>query len=124
MFIDAAEIPRAWNYYRLIGEPGPIHDAIENVVLREEDEFYPLVEIALHQGIHPRKGFDLILDRQGICNAITVFGGFEAALAPRIAPIAAVAWSRLCTISFVNACGPRFSSTTESSFRPGPRCRK
>jgi hypothetical protein len=82
LFIDAADIPRAWNYFRLIGEPGPVRDAIENVVLGEDDEFFPLVEIALHQGVHPRKGFDLVLDRQGICNAITIFGGFEAALAP------------------------------------------
>ncbi len=82
LLIDAADIPRAWNYYRLIGEPGPIRDALDAVVLREDDEFYPLVEIALHQGVHPRKGFDLVLDRQGICNAITLFGGFEAALAP------------------------------------------
>jgi hypothetical protein len=82
--IDAADIPRAWNYFRLIGEPGPVRDALDAVVLGEDDEFYPLVDIALHQGVHPRKGFDLVLDRQGICNAITLFGGFEAALAPEV----------------------------------------
>jgi hypothetical protein len=79
--IDAGDIPHAWNYFRLIGEPGPVHDALENVVLDEDAEFYPLVEIALHHGVNPRKGFDLVLDRQGICNAITLFSGFEAALA-------------------------------------------
>jgi hypothetical protein len=84
LFIDAANIPSAWNYFRLIGEPGPVRDALDAVVVGEDDEFYPLVDIALHQGIHPRKGFDLVLERQGICNAITLFGGFEAALAPDI----------------------------------------
>ena len=81
LFLDAGDIPRAWNYFRLIGEPGPIRAALESVVLREDDEFFPLVEIALHHGVHPRKGFDLILERQGICSAITTFGGFEANLA-------------------------------------------
>jgi hypothetical protein len=84
LFIDAANIPSAWNYFRLIGEPGPVRDALDAVIVGEDDEFYPLVDIALHQGVHPRKGFDLVLERQGICNAITLFGGFEAALAPDI----------------------------------------
>src|SRR5205823_2727376 len=34
-----------------------------------------------HHGVHPARGFDLVLERQGICNAITLFGGFEAAMA-------------------------------------------
>lgn len=84
LYIEAGDIPRAWNYFRLIGEPGPVRDALDTVVLEEDDDHYPLVEIALHHGVHPRKGFDLILTRQGICNAITVFGGFEAALAPDV----------------------------------------
>jgi hypothetical protein len=84
LLIEAGEIPRAWNYFRLIGEPGPIRDALDAVTLGEDDDHFPLVEIALHHGVHPRKGFDLVLERQGICNAITVFGGFEAALAPDV----------------------------------------
>ncbi|HEY1381669.1 MAG TPA: hypothetical protein VGF55_33030 [Gemmataceae bacterium] len=81
LYLEAGDIPHAWNYFRLIGEPGPVRDALDAVVLEEDDDFYPLVEIALHHGVNPRKGFDLVLARQGICNAITLFGGFEAALA-------------------------------------------
>ena len=84
LLIDAADIPHAWNYFRLIGEPGPIHDALENIVLDEDEEFFPLVEIARASRRPPRKGFDLVLDRQGICNAITLFSGMEAALAPDV----------------------------------------
>jgi hypothetical protein len=61
-----------------------IRDALDAVRLHVDDEVFPLIEIALHHGVHPRKGFDLVLDRQGICNAITLFSGFEAALAPDV----------------------------------------
>jgi hypothetical protein len=81
LYLEAGDIPRAWNYYRLIGEPGPVKEALDAVRLGEDDDFYPLVEIALHHGVHPARGFDLVLERQGICNAITLFGGFEAAMA-------------------------------------------
>jgi hypothetical protein len=84
LYLDAGDIPRAWNYYRLIAEPGPVRTALDAVRLNEDDDFYPLVEIALHQGVHPQRGFDLVLERQGICNAITMFGGFEAAFAPDV----------------------------------------
>src|SRR5205807_8149950 len=83
-FLDAADIPHAWNYYRLIGESGPVRDALDAARPDEDEEFFPLVEIALHHGVHPKKGFDLVLERQGICNAITLFNGFEAALAPDV----------------------------------------
>src|SRR5581483_5445834 len=36
-----------------------------------------LVDIAYHQGVHPRRGFDLVLDRFGICSAITTVSGHE-----------------------------------------------
>jgi hypothetical protein len=84
LFLDAGDIPHAWNYYRLIGEPGPVRDALDAARPGEDEEFYPLVEIALHHRVHPTKGFDLVLERQGICSAITLFSGFEAALAPDV----------------------------------------
>ncbi len=83
-YLDAGDIPHAWNYYRLIGEPQPVREALDALKLGEDDDLYPLVEIALNQGVHPQKGFELILERQGICNAITTFGGFAAALAPDV----------------------------------------
>jgi hypothetical protein len=82
--LDAGDIPRAWNYFRLIGEPGPVREALDAVTPGEDDDVMPLVEIALHHGVHPARGFDLVLGRQGICSAITLFHGFEAALAPDV----------------------------------------
>src|SRR4029077_20327579 len=33
-----------------------------------------VIEIAFHEGVNPRKGFELILEHHGICRAITLFG--------------------------------------------------
>jgi hypothetical protein len=33
-----------------------------------------VIEIAFHEGVNPRKGFELILEHHGICSAITLFG--------------------------------------------------
>src|SRR5262249_52772226 len=71
LFLQEGDIPRAWVYFRMIGEPGPVAEAIETVTLGEGEESQQVIEIAFHQGVHPRKGFDWLLERYGICSAIT-----------------------------------------------------
>lgn len=71
LFLEEGDIARAWTYYRLIGEPAPVAEALDKIQPAEEDDVQPLVEIAFHHGVHPRKGFDLLLERFGLCNAIT-----------------------------------------------------
>ena len=68
-------IPFAFNFYRMIGEPEPVRDAIERYNPGPDEDVQPVIEIAFQQGVHPKKGFDLILDRYGICNAITTASG-------------------------------------------------
>jgi hypothetical protein len=81
LYLQVGDIPAAWNYFRLINEPGPIREAFDKLYLEENAETYPLVDIAFHQNVHPRRGFDLVLDRQGICSAITLVTSFESAMA-------------------------------------------
>jgi hypothetical protein len=59
----------------MLGEPEPVRQAIETQVLVEGEDCQPLVDIAYHQGVHPTKGFDVVLARYGICSAITLVGG-------------------------------------------------
>src|SRR2546429_142488 len=37
----------------------------------------PLIEIAWKNGVLPQKGFDLVLDRHGVCSAITMVGSSD-----------------------------------------------
>ena len=71
--LDQGKIGDAWTYYRLIGEPKPVADALERFTPKAEDagQLGDLLQIALHDGVHPQRGFDLVLEQYGVCNAIT-----------------------------------------------------
>jgi hypothetical protein len=75
LFLEEGDIPQAWTFFRMLGEPEPVAKALDKYQPGEDDDFQPLLEIAFHQGVHPKKGFDLILERHGICSAITSVGG-------------------------------------------------
>jgi hypothetical protein len=77
LYLEEKDIPRAWMYFRMLGEPEPVAGALEQYRLKEDEECQPLIEIAFHQGVHPRKGFEWILERYGICSAITQVSGQE-----------------------------------------------
>ena len=79
-YVEAGNIPAAWNYFRLIGDSQPVKAALERYVPADTEDIYPLVEIAFHHRVHPARGFDLVLDRQGVCSAITMLGSFDAGL--------------------------------------------
>ncbi len=72
LYLDRGEIARAWVLFRMLGEPEPVRNAIDNYTPGPEDDTYQVVEVAWQAGVHPQKGFDIILDRSGICSAITM----------------------------------------------------
>src|SRR5207302_8838215 len=82
IYLDRNDIPRAWGFFRLIGEPGPVKEALAKYAPGPDDDTYPVVDIAWHQQLHPEKGFDLILDRHGVCSAITTVGGADLSSHP------------------------------------------
>jgi hypothetical protein len=84
LYLDEGNIPNAWVFFRMIGESEPIRSALENVAIPENEDAHPVVNIAYHEGVHPRKGFDLILERFGICSAITTLSGGEAQHPPDV----------------------------------------
>jgi hypothetical protein len=82
LMLADGNIPLAWPYFRAIGDTGPIVRALER--FKAPDTHTPeshealgaTIQIAFHEGIHPRKGFELILEHYGLCRAITMFGGY------------------------------------------------
>lgn len=69
LFLAENDIPRAWPYFRAIGESAPVVAAIERT--EEHENMAAIIEIAYQEQIHPRKGFELILKHYGICRAIS-----------------------------------------------------
>ncbi len=84
IYLDRGDLFKAWGYYRMLGEPGPVMGALEAYTPGEDDDVYGVVDIAWQQGVHPRKGFDLVLSRHGICSAITMVGGADLSRTPEV----------------------------------------
>ncbi len=76
LFLADGNIPRAWPYFRAIGETGPVAEAIGKFESTEGIE--PIIEIAFMERVNPHKGFQMILSNYGICRAITSFGQFPS----------------------------------------------
>src|SRR4051812_33131882 len=71
-YLGRGDLPRAWTFFRMLGEPEPVRAALAKLVPDENTDVYPLIEIAWQNGVLPEKGFDLVLDRHGVCSAITM----------------------------------------------------
>ena len=61
LYLDDGNLPGAWAFYRMLGEPGPVRQALDKAVIVEGEDCQPLIDIAYHQGVHPTKDFDLVL---------------------------------------------------------------
>jgi hypothetical protein len=61
----------------MLGENEAVKSAFEKYQPKEDDDVQQLVDIAFHQGVNPQKGFDLLLERFGICSAITMVSSQE-----------------------------------------------
>lgn len=83
LYLGDGDIVAAWPYFRAIDEPARVADAIEGWRVPasgsgsnpEETgtKIDAIIDIALHQGAHPRRGFEIVLSEHGVCRAITVF---------------------------------------------------
>ena len=84
LYLDEGNIAEAWFYFRMLGEPEPVARALADHVPGPDEDMQPLVHLAFYEGLVPRKGFDWILERYGICNAITTLGSQELPHAPEV----------------------------------------
>jgi tetratricopeptide (TPR) repeat protein len=82
LYLADGNIPRAWAYLRAVGNAKPVVDALErfDVLEPETPEQHDLlgstIQVAFQEGVHPRKGFELILKHYGMCRAITMFSAY------------------------------------------------
>jgi hypothetical protein len=70
LFLADGEIARAWPYFRAVGDLRPVAEAIDRIPPGGGSE--PVIQIALNEGVNPRRGFELFLEQQGICSAISL----------------------------------------------------
>ena len=78
LFLDDGNIQAAWPYFRAIDEPQKVAETIAQWHPPEGDdddgeETDVVIDIALSQGAHPTRGFELVLSQYGVCRAVTTF---------------------------------------------------
>lgn len=72
LILKEGDIARAWPYFRAIGEVGPVAEAIDRIDPEEAED--DVIQIAFQEGVHSVKGLEMVLQKHGMCRAITVFG--------------------------------------------------
>ena len=82
LLLQRKEYAKAWAFFRMLGEPEPVREALEAFAPGPDDDVYSVIEIAWQNGVLPKKGFDLVLERHGICSAITMVSGSDLASNP------------------------------------------
>jgi hypothetical protein len=70
--LERRQYGQAWAFFRMLGEPEPMRAALEAYSPGPDEDVYPVIEIAWQNAVLPKKGFDLVLDRHGVCSAITM----------------------------------------------------
>ena len=79
LYLGRNDIRRAWPYFRAIGETGVVKDAIEKLSLEMDGDLIDgAIEVGFYEAVHPEKGLALLLNRHGICRAITTFGQYPS----------------------------------------------
>src|SRR5262249_3397994 len=77
LYLHMGQPMQAWGYYRMIDEPAPVREVIENYQPTEEEDLQGVIQLAFYEGLAPKKGFDLLLERYGTCSAITTLSSAE-----------------------------------------------
>jgi hypothetical protein len=77
LLLRAGKIREAWMYLRPVGERAEVARELAQLTPTGEN-IESLLELAIHEGVAPRWGFELLLRERGLCNAITMYDGVMA----------------------------------------------
>jgi hypothetical protein len=84
LYLKDGQLPQAYTYFRMLNETEPVREALDKFQPDADQDIQPIVQIAFYEGVHPRKGFDWILKRYGLCSAITTLSGQELPHPPEV----------------------------------------
>jgi hypothetical protein len=72
LLLQAGKVREGWMYLRPVGDKRRAAELI-NAVPQDDDNTEELVEVLLHEGVDTGRGFRLLLEQNGTCNAITTY---------------------------------------------------
>lgn len=74
LLLGNGRIREGWMYMQPVGDKPAVAKALAKIEVDDEN-LDEMVEITLHEGVDAARGFSLILNHYGTCNAITTFEG-------------------------------------------------
>jgi hypothetical protein len=72
LLLRDGKVREGWMYLRPVGDKRAAA-ALLSAVHADDDNTEELIEVLLHEGVDTGRGFKLLLDQNGTCNAITTF---------------------------------------------------
>ncbi|NDH04981.1 hypothetical protein EBX93_03525 [bacterium] len=84
LFLKENNLEQAWNFYRMIGETEPIKAVIDSMQPKPEDDMEVPIRLAFYEGLNMPLGFEWILERYGLCNAITTLTSQDFSQVPAV----------------------------------------
>jgi hypothetical protein len=79
LLVRDGQIRDGWAYLRVLGDV-ELAAGILAEIRPNEDNVDALIEVLLHEGVDPSRGFAFVLDYYGTCNAVTMFEGISEQL--------------------------------------------
>ncbi len=70
--LRAGRLREGWMYLRPLGDAAAVAQELEKIE-PDDENVDELVEIAVHEGVAPKRGFQILLKEYGICNSITMY---------------------------------------------------
>ncbi|MEX2185220.1 MAG: hypothetical protein WD875_00430 [Pirellulales bacterium] len=80
LLLAEGKLREAWMYLQISGDKAAVRERLASQEPTEANSS-EMVEIALYEGVWPRRGLELILDSHGVCNTITTLDGMLPNLA-------------------------------------------
>lgn len=72
LLLADGRVREGWMYLRPVGDKKAVLEQLEKIEAND-DNLDELVEVCLHEGLDISRGYGLVLDHHGTCNAITTF---------------------------------------------------
>ena len=70
--LEDGRVSEGWMYMRPVGDMSAAREMINKIEV-QDDNIDEMVEVLLQEGVDPARGFSVVLQNYGTCNAITTF---------------------------------------------------
>ena len=70
LLLAKGQVREAWMYLRPVGDRPLVAEGLAKIT-PDDENLQDLIEVALHEGVNPKLGLELVLSHYGVCNAIT-----------------------------------------------------